>query len=204
MIGFIIFITILITFFVTFLNLKKQSNLQKLIKKYKLDAITDGMTKLYNKKYFNNLLDNVVKNFANTNNTFVAFIMIDIDNFKKYNDNYGHDKGDDTLIAVATILKNNLNQKNHFVFRLGGEEFGALIFDTNKDEIKKILEKLRVNVQNLNIEHKFNENHGVVTISIGAVLIKPYDDKTPRDIYISADKMLYKSKKLGRNQWHLI
>jgi len=203
-IGFILIITVAITIIVSYVNFKKETKLQNLIKKYKLDSITDGMTKLYNKKYFNSLLDNVVRDYATANNTFVAFIMIDIDNFKKYNDNYGHDKGDDALIAVAKVLKNTLNSKNDFVFRLGGEEFGALVFDTNEAKLKNILETLRVNVLNLKIEHKYNENHGIVTISIGAILIKPYESRTPRDIYIGADKMLYKSKENGRNQWHIL
>jgi len=202
-IGFIIGITFLLVILILFLNIKKYKNLEYLTKKYKLESITDGMTKLYNKKFFNELLDYRVKPFATNNNAFVAFIMFDIDNFKKYNDTYGHDKGDDTLIAVANVLKQTLNKSNCFVFRLGGEEFGALIFDINRVDLKKILEILRLKVRNLYIKHEQNPPHNVVTVSSGATIVKPYEQRNSRDIYISADKMLYKSKESGRNCWFI-
>jgi diguanylate cyclase (GGDEF)-like protein len=194
-------LTLAITGFIAYKLFQKHTVLEHSNMKFKRDAITDGMTTLYNKAYFNTILDEKARQFAKMNNVEVAFVMMDIDFFKQYNDTYGHDKGDITLIAVADVLKNYFNKMFEYPFRLGGEEFGVLIFDVNKETLEMFLEDIRHEIMALNIEHSGSKVHDVVTISGGATIITPNDRRTPKEIYIAADKMLYESKHNGRNRF---
>jgi len=124
----ILVLTFAMVAYIIYQLVKKDNQLRVLNTKYKIDSITDSMTKLYNRKYFDTIFDNMPF-IANANNWECAFIMFDIDFFKQYNDTYGHDLGDETLKKVANVLKEYFNNKYEFVFRLGGEEFGILIFN---------------------------------------------------------------------------
>jgi len=197
----LVILTIIITGFIGYKLFLKHTTLEHSNMKFKKDAITDGMTTLYNKAYFNTILDEKVRQFAKMNNVDVAFVMMDIDFFKQYNDTYGHDKGDIALIAVADVLKKYFNKMFEYPFRLGGEEFGVLIFDTNKESLKLFLEDIRHEIMALKIEHSGSKVHDILTISMGATIITPNDRRTPKEIYIEADKMLYESKHNGRNRW---
>lgn len=182
--------------------IRKDNQLKILTKKYKLDSITDSMTKLYNRKYFDKIFDNMPF-ISNANNWNTAFVMLDIDFFKQYNDTYGHDMGDLTLKAVAGELKNYFNKEYEYVFRLGGEEFGVVLFDVDIDILKECLADVNKNIESLNIEHKNSKISNVVTISIGAVIYKPNSYISCNKLYKIADESLYKSKQNGRNQFNI-
>ena len=107
--------------------------MEYLVDKYKSDSITDGLTGLYNRKYFDNILDETTV-VSQENDWSSAFVMIDIDFFKQFNDTYGHDAGDIALKTVAKILDTLYSEEYDYVFRLGGEEFGILIFDINRNK----------------------------------------------------------------------
>ena len=98
--------------------------------------------------------------------------MCDIDNFKKYNDTYGHLKGDETLIKVSNSLKNSLNRPNDFAFRLGGEEFGIIISNMKLESVRYFAQKIKNSVEELEIRHRNNDNVDVVTISMGIAYMK--------------------------------
>jgi len=129
--------------------------------------------------------------------------MFDIDFFKQYNDTYGHDMGDKTLIAVADVLKKYFNKEYEYVFRLGGEEFGVLLFDTNKEILEHCLQDINKKIVDLKIEHKTSEALDVVTISIGAIIYLPNSYVSANKLYKIADENLYKSKHSGRNKYTL-
>ena len=160
------------------------------------------MTKLYNRKYFDTIFDNMPF-IANENNWKCAFIMFDIDYFKQYNDTYGHDKGDVTLKEVAITLKDYFNKKYDFVFRLGGEEFGVVLFDIDEDILENYLKDVNNKILELQIEHKNSKILDVVSISIGAVIYEPHTYVSANKLYKQADDCLYKSKENGRNQYHI-
>lgn len=181
---------------------KKDNQLRVLNTKYKIDSITDSMTKLYNRKYFDTIFDNMPF-IANANNWECSFIMFDIDFFKQYNDTYGHDLGDETLKKVANVLKEYFNNKYEFVFRLGGEEFGVILFDVDIDILESCLKEINQKIVDLGIEHKTSEVLDVVTISIGAIMYKPNSYISANKLYKRADDCLYKSKHNGRNQYHI-
>jgi diguanylate cyclase (GGDEF)-like protein len=182
--------------------IKKDKQLHLLNEKYKIESITDAMTTLYNRKYFDTIFDNMPF-IANENNWKCAFIMIDIDYFKQYNDTYGHDMGDITLKKVASMLKEYFNKKYEFVFRLGGEEFGVVLFDTDYNSLEHCLKDLNYRVLELGIEHRNSKILDVVSISIGSVVYEPNSYISANKLYKLADECLYKSKENGRNQYHI-
>lgn len=163
-------------------------------------SITDGLTSLYNRRHFNDTAHNFVLQSVRNNKVF-AFVLLDIDNFKKYNDTYGHQDGDDVLIQVANSLKNSFKRDEDQVFRLGGEEFGILISSKTKLAAMDLVEDARVNIEKLAIKHEKNPPLNIVTASFGVVIIS-VDEKNDikiDDIYKKADDMLYKAKEAGRN-----
>ncbi|WP_428026632.1 diguanylate cyclase domain-containing protein [Arcobacter sp.] len=186
--------------YLTYSIIKKDNHLTILNKKYKIESITDSMTMLYNRGYFDTIFDSIPA-VSNANKWETAFIMFDIDFFKQYNDTYGHDMGDMTLKAVATELKKYFNKEYEYVFRLGGEEFGAILFDVDQEILENCLKAINKIIEYLRIEHKSSKANDFVTISIGAVIYEPGSNISPNRLYKMADENLYKSKQNGRNQY---
>lgn len=180
--------------------IKKDNQLTILNKKYKMESITDSMTMLYNRHYFDTIFDNMPK-ISTANNWNSAFIMFDIDYFKQYNDTYGHDMGDVTLKSVALELKKYFNKEYEYVFRLGGEEFGVILFDIDKQILEQCLKDINDRIVGLEIAHSTSLVAKVVTISAGAVIYEVASEISTNRIYKKADENLYKSKHNGRNQY---
>ncbi|MFY9075448.1 hypothetical protein CRU99_11305 [Malaciobacter mytili] len=168
-------------------------------KKIKDLLVIDTLTKIYNKRYFNKIFKKFIKKFENFNKSF-SLIIIDIDFFKQYNDNYGHLKGDEVLSKVARTLKETL-RKNDYVFRIGGEEFAVLVTNSNENSILTVAKKLKDAIYNLNLEHKFSEFNRV-TISLGIKTINEKNEEKidKNKIFLDADNALYKAKREGRNK----
>ncbi|MFA9373605.1 MAG: diguanylate cyclase, partial [Poseidonibacter sp.] len=164
-------------------------------------SITDGLTTLFNRRHFNDIAESVIDKTIRNNNVF-AFLLLDVDNFKKYNDTYGHQEGDNVLISIATSLKKSFKRSNDIIFRLGGEEFGVLISAKTQDDILKLAETARKDIQDLQIEHSKNEPSLVITASFGIAIINNKNSNT-QDldyIYKKADDCLYEAKESGRNR----
>lgn len=162
-------------------------------------SITDGLTDIYNRRYFNELFPKMI-NSTKRNNESVAFLLLDIDNFKLYNDNYGHQKGDDVLIAFAKCLKDSLHRADDYAFRLGGEEFGIIFKSDTPEKALEFAEKLKENIVELKLVHEYNTASPFVTASMGLVFKNANEVHTIDEIYKQADDLLYVSKKNGRNQ----
>lgn len=127
-----------------------------------------------------------------------GLIVCDIDQFKRYNDSYGHALGDEVIKRIATVLRQT-TRKDDLCFRIGGEEFVALVHLDSGEDLRQMTERLRADVAALGIAHVTEQ--GVVTISIGAVLIEPGSSQTRYvDLFDLADKQLYQAKNRGRNQ----
>ena len=196
---FIFLIALISMAVIIFINLYFASRIKMYIDIIEQYSITDEMTQLYNRRHFDISFQKQLRIYKRIERNFI-FIMIDIDHFKQYNDTYGHQAGDNTLIAVAKVLSNSLQRETDMVFRLGGEEFGVLSVDINDVQALALANKLRVNIENLKIEHTGNSASQYVTISLGLILIHPQDQYTTDDIYKHADEALYKAKESGRNQ----
>ena len=163
-------------------------------------SITDHLTGLFNRRYFQNIIDKKI-NLLSRHNYQFYFALIDIDFFKDYNDAYGHHKGDIALQEVSNVLKEILNRQTDYVFREGGEEF-AIIFEVDsKDNAISIMENLRKKVEDLKIIACNSTICNYLTISIGLGYIKKASpDANSDQIYDEVDKLLYESKDNGRNQ----
>jgi len=161
-------------------------------------SITDSLTKLYNRHYFNEFMPKLLA-LAKRKGYYITFFILDIDNFKAYNDNYGHIAGDKALLSVAEGVKHHVQRNDDFVFRFGGEEFGGVLLT---DDPKRSIEHVQVLcplVESLNIEHHFSEPSDKLTISVGAVSIDPHIELSIEEIYLLADRELYKVKKDKKN-----
>ena len=163
-------------------------------------SITDHLTGLFNRRYFQNIIDKKI-NLLSRHNYQFYFALIDIDFFKDYTDAYGHHKGDIALQEVSNVLKEILNRQTDYVFRVGGEEF-AIIFEVDsKDNAISIMENLRKKVEDLKIIACNSTICNYLTISIGLGYIKKASpDANSDQIYDEVDKLLYESKDNGRNQ----
>jgi len=174
--------------------------LKRLNKELEESSFTDPLTTLSNRRYFNIIYEREYKRASRLQHN-IAFMMLDIDFFKQYNDTYGHLAGDETLKSVANVLKNTLKRPTDFVFRLGGEEFGVLLTETNEEESKIVAGNINKNVEQLEIAHEKNAASDFVTISIGVVLTTPSNLDEQESILTEADKKLYKAKESGRNKF---
>ena len=168
-------------------------------KRLETASITDSLTELYNRRYFN-LVYNRELTRCIRERTSVAFMMLDIDYFKVYNDSYGHLQGDSTLKAVAHVMKETLKRPGDYIFRLGGEEFGVLISNITEENAYTMAERLRQNVRDLKIEHKNSKASDYITLSIGVIVLTPDQNIDPETIIQKADENLYHAKEQGRNQ----
>lgn len=168
-------------------------------KKIEEISITDALTKIYNRRYFNEIFPRIL-NGVRRNNDKICFLILDIDYFKQYNDTYGHQKGDEVLIKVASVIKHFARRADDYAFRLGGEEFG-IIFKA-EDETKSIsfANSLLKEIEELKIEHKGSKVSSVVTASLGLMCTCPHNIKDEVELYREADKLLYTAKKEGRNR----
>lgn len=158
----------------------------------------DGLTAVANRRYFEEFFKREWKN-AIRGNSFISLIMFDIDCFKAYNDTYGHLNGDDCLKKIAKTLNAALKRPRDLLCRYGGEEFIAVLPDTDKKGAAEVAKRFLREIKNLKINHKTSPVNKNVTISIGVATIKP-DKKTKSNLFINeVDKALYEAKQSGRN-----
>jgi len=162
-------------------------------------ASTDGLTQLFNRRIFDEFLAREWS-AAVRRGTSLALFMFDVDFFKKYNDHYGHVKGDDCLKAIGQVLLQRLKRETDLVARYGGEEFVVVLPETPLEDALRIAEEIRQAIQNLGIDHAQSEGANCVTISGGLSWIKPTSADPYSDLTKQADLALYRSKELGRNR----
>lgn len=166
-----------------------------LFEKVKNMATTDGLTCLYNHRYFQEKFGEILLRAERYNEKF-SLVLIDIDFFKKVNDTYGHQVGDIVLKKVASILKSTA-RKVDIVARYGGEEFAIICVNDDKKNASKFAERLRREIENTTIIFDSGKLH--VTASIG-VASYPEDGKDKESLVERADKALYQAKHEGRNR----
>lgn len=162
-------------------------------------SMTDELTQLYNRRYFNEVFHQEL-NRAKRKNKSIAFLMLDVDHFKLYNDTYGHQEGDNVLAKIGQVLNNFSKRAGDFAFRLGGEEFGILFHEESSLEALHFANNLLKAVEELKIPHATNSVSKFVTVSIGLVYTNVEKTTTLETLYKEVDSLLYKAKKLGRNQ----
>jgi diguanylate cyclase (GGDEF)-like protein len=167
-------------------------------------SCTDGLTGLANRMQLDTML-NKEWYAAVRGNHSVAAMIIDIDHFKLFNDEFGHLEGDRCLKIIATIIASSKRRERDFAARYGGEEFVLLLPFTDLKGAKKVAQELIQNVQNKNIQSAKQASHPVVTISVGIAAFSPTHKKNavvnPIDLIGKAEIHLFKAKQAGRNQY---
>jgi diguanylate cyclase (GGDEF)-like protein/PAS domain S-box-containing protein len=174
--------------------------LQEKSQQLEVHSETDPLTGLQNRRKFNDIFANNLS-IAKQQTRLLNFAIIDVDNFKNYNDTYGHVAGDNALILLSRFLQKRLLRADDYIFRLGGEEFGLLFYSDDEASAHEFANNIRQGVENLAIDHLQNENHQLLTISLGIVTIKhKTQTKIISTIYEQADNLMYKAKNSGRNR----
>lgn len=160
-------------------------------------SLTDTLTGLPNRRHFDERLTSTLAQFRRDGKTG-ALVLFDIDNFKRYNDAYGHPCGDDVLAKFARCMATAARRPVDLPARLGGEEFAILMPLTGAEGAVHCANAARLALQELKLAHSGNEAFGVVTVSAGLTLLVPGD--TAESIYSRADTALYEAKHSGRNK----
>ncbi|WP_246277152.1 GGDEF domain-containing protein [Neobacillus endophyticus] len=181
--------------FVAFYIIDYIRSIQYLFEKYKSESTVDGLTGLNNYRKFDDVFNSLIQK-AGEKQEKISLLYIDIDHFKKINDQYGHTNGDKVLKELGEILQNNTRSFD-IVSRNGGEEFTVILLDCDLDKANEIAERIRKNVEEYPFHLAGKKIH--ITVSIG---VSCYNDTTsePNNIIDDADQALYKAKNSGRNR----
>lgn len=169
----------------------------RLFEETKVMAITDGLTGLYNKRFLLERLDMELAR-AGRNDKSLSYLMMDIDNFKHYNDTNGHPAGDALLKEIASLIKSSIRQTD-IAFRYGGEELVVLLPDTEKHGATEIAEKLVKVIHDHTFPHRERQPLGFISVSLGLATF-PNDAKNKEDLIQKADTALYSAKAGGKNR----
>ena len=161
-------------------------------------ARLDALTQIANRRAFDEFLEQV---WIAGNRTPLALILCDIDYFKLYNDNYGHQAGDVCLQKVAQALKKSVKRRLDLVARYGGEEFAIVLPNTTSAEAQHVAKAIQVAVGELEIEHYLSDVSNYLTVSLGIATVSLTVNKACQTLIAAADRGLYQAKSNGRNQF---
>ena len=180
-----------------YLELKMKNDMLEKLSMY------DGLTNIKNRRFFDETFEKTFSEIKRDKKS-LAVLMIDIDFFKPYNDNYGHGQGDETLRKVAKALEKTIKRASDFVARYGGEEFVILLKDINKDGVEAVANNLLNAIRELKITHEFSKIENYVTVSIGVSYYNSSSDITKLELLLKADETLYNVKNSGRNNFAIL
>jgi len=169
-------------------------------KKIEEVAIIDSLTGLNNRNYFETIFEKEIRR-AKRDKKCLSVLMFDIDYFKQFNDNYGHQEGDKALKAVAHVISLNTHRSYDHSFRIGGEEFIILAYHDNFDKLNAYVDNIIHKVEDLKIPHKSSQISDYLTISSGAIRFENTHLLNADEMYKEIDDLLYLAKKDGRNRY---
>jgi diguanylate cyclase (GGDEF)-like protein len=184
------------------IKIRIKNHLTMKLKSKKLEELSmcDSLTGISNRRYFDEILEQKYREIIREPKN-LSIIMIDIDYFKLYNDNYGHWMGDECLTKVAIALKKAIKRPTDVLARYGGEEFIVLLKGVDKDGAKQVAQSLIDSISNLNLVHNFSPVSKIVTISAGVAIKEVDEDISKEDLIKKADAELYRAKNSGRNKF---
>lgn len=182
------------------LMLAKKAEADILQKNFELQQISmlDGLTQISNRRHFDECLHCEWQRMMKIGKP-LSLILCDVDYFKRYNDNYGHQMGDLCLKRVAKAISDMVKRAGDVVARYGGEEFIILLPNTCADAAMVFAEKVRMAIQQLELPHRVSDVSQFVTLSMGVASFVPHKNMSPENLIAAADEALYKAKHLGRN-----
>lgn len=177
---------------------KMNMELEKVNLKLEKLSHTDSLTGIFNRLVFDHTIE---AEWNRCKRYFIplSLIMIDIDFFKTFNDNYGHQAGDSCIRQVAEALSSSVKRSSDVVARYGGEEFAVILPHTDKVQALEIAEQMRNMVEELAIPHEYSSASSCVTISLGVHTTIPSSKLSTQEFIRTADKALFEAKKMNRN-----
>jgi diguanylate cyclase (GGDEF)-like protein len=180
---------------------RKQTELilQEANRKLELLANLDGLTQIANRRRFDNYLALDWQRHQREQHS-LTLVFIDIDYFKRYNDTYGHQGGDDCLMRVAQAIAKVPQRPTDLVARYGGEEFAVILSNTNLEGGMKVATAIQTQVLNLKVPHQSSDVSEYVTLSIGVASLVPTLELSLETLIANADEALYTAKSQGRNR----
>jgi diguanylate cyclase (GGDEF)-like protein len=161
-------------------------------------SLTDELTGLGNRRYFNKKYDDAWR-YCLRKKAPLSIALIDVDHFKKYNDEFGHPAGDSCLQKISFGIKEGLNRPLDVIARYGGEEFVVILVDTDLNGTEHAMENIRASIAKLAIPSSRNTESRYVSVSIGSITVNNIDTVTKESVIKQADKALYQAKAAGRN-----
>lgn len=179
-------------------HLKTQEELKEANRRLELLSSLDGLTQINGRRIFGVKLMEFIEEAEKTDQT-LSIIMLDIDNFKAYNDNYGHLEGDEVLKKVAVVFKKIIDSVGGLAARFGGEEFIAVCIGLSFKESMELAEKIRSSIYHLGIPHDYSIYKNV-SVSVGVSVTRNISMKGKNDFIKAADNRLYEAKNSGRNK----
>ena len=174
-----------------------QLNYKRALERLEHLSLTDGLTGLYNRRAFDTKFS-LEFTRAQRSGIPITLLMLDIDEFKKYNDHFGHVMGDVCIQQTASALLETVQRTTDFVARYGGEEFAIVLPDTDLEGAKYFAESILNNILNLNISHAPTAKRSNVTLSIGYYSLIPTHKDSYEDLLKTTDAALFKAKENGR------
>jgi len=159
----------------------------------------DTLTQIANRRRFDAVLRQEWRR-AVRDEAPISLLFCDIDYFKRFNDSYGHQAGDECLVRVAQAMEETLNRPADLVARYGGEEFIALLVDTDVEGGRMLAERMRARIEELKIENRDSSVGPFLTVSLGVATVVPNPTLRPEDLMDLADRALYAAKANGRNR----
>nr|WP_279537090.1 diguanylate cyclase [Aestuariicella hydrocarbonica] len=180
---------------------ERTARLEQLNQELKGLAEHDGLTGVANRRRGDAYLEQIWGRLRREQQP-LSIIMLDVDHFKTFNDNYGHQAGDECLMKVAATLRVYVQRPADLVARYGGEEFILILPNTDSDGVAQVAEHVRDRVEALAIEHHFSSTSTVVTISAGTATMIPHAEVGAEKLVRQADIALYQAKQMGRNRIH--
>ncbi|MDD9196990.1 diguanylate cyclase [Aliivibrio sp. S3MY1] len=187
-------------------NQKQRQRLEDANKNLDLLSKTDPLTGLYNRYQLDKITPKLVEQ-ALKENTNIAVLMLDLDDYKTYNDTYGHIEGDNILNVISQLMRNAFSGSNDYLFRYGGDEFLIISFDHTSNTVETKIRRLRDSLHQANVPNPKSRYSDRLSVSIGGIntqLNQTSSIKNFSQLSHIADKQLYKVKKAGRNNYLLI
>ncbi len=190
------------------LKLKMEMDRRKKLMKQLLESnralkrltLIDGLTGIANRRHFDQTMESEWRRMRRDKKP-ISLLMLDIDYFKKYNDQYGHQNGDDCLKSVAKAIAREAKRAGDLAARYGGEEFAVLLPDTSSSQAMEVSEKIIRRIESMRIVHEKSSVSDFITLSIGVAGLDALSrNMSPQYLIESADQALYKAKDTGRNR----
>jgi diguanylate cyclase (GGDEF)-like protein len=177
-------------------RINKTASMQNILTNLSKLVLEDSLTGLFNRRYFDRALEGEMERNARDHRP-LALAIIDIDHFKRVNDTWGHDGGDEVLKAVARIMNKNIRQTD-ILLRIGGEEFAVIMPNVRYQIAENVMERLRLDIENSTIT--VNSKKLRVSVSVGIAVREANKLVSAEKLYKQADRALYQAKETGRNK----